>query len=349
MKYTAKAIADFLHGTIEGNPDIEISGPAKIENGTAGTLAFLANPKYEKYIYTTGASVVIVNKTFVPTQPLTCTLIRVDDAYRAFASLLTLAESAKETKKGIDKLAYVDPTAKIASDAWIGAFAYIGKNAVIESKATIHPQVYIGDNCTIGSNTVLHPGVKIYHECKIGNQVTIHAGSVVGSDGFGFAPKSDKEYQKIPQVGNVIIEDEVEIGSNCSIDRATIGSTIIRRGVKLDNLIQIAHNVEIGEHTVIVAQSGIAGSTHIGRECMIAGQVGIIGHLEIGNNVKIAAQSGISYNVADGDTVMGSPAYLINDYKKSYILFKNLPETRKQIMQLEKEIKELKEKLNHQS
>jgi UDP-3-O-[3-hydroxymyristoyl] glucosamine N-acyltransferase len=347
MRYTAKLIAQYINGEIVGNPDAEISDIAKIEEGKVGSLSFLANPKYEKYIYETSASVVIVNKTFVPEKNITCTLIKVDDAYKAIAFLLSLYQDATQNKTGIEKPCHIEKTVKKGKDIYIGAFAYIGKNVTIGNKVKIYPHVYIGDNVSIDDNTCLYSGVKIYYNCIIGKNCTIHAGTVIGSDGFGFAPQSDNNYQKVPQVGNVILEDNVEIGSNCSIDRATMGSTIIRNGVKLDNLIQVAHNVEIGKNTVIAAQTGIAGSAKIGADCMIAGQVGIVGHLQIGDKVKIAAQSGVSTNVENEKIVMGSPAYDISNYRRSYVIFRNLPDIREQISLLEKELKELKNKQMH--
>ena len=277
MEFNAATIAGFLKGEIEGNPEIKVNTIAKIEEGHAGALSFLANPKYEHYIYTTKSSVVLVNKSFVPSAKIEATLIRVENAYDAFASLLRLVDQARPRKKGIHPASVIEATATVGSDVYIGPFAYVGENAVIGDGSAVYPHVYVGDNTRIGKNTTLNPGVKVYHECVIGDNCIIHAGSVIGSDGFGFAPQSDNEYMKIPQLGNVILEDHVELGANVTIDRATMGSTIIRKGVKLDNLIQIGHNVEVGDNTVMAAQTGISGSTKIGKNCMFGGQVGLAG------------------------------------------------------------------------
>jgi UDP-3-O-[3-hydroxymyristoyl] glucosamine N-acyltransferase len=343
MEFTAKQIAEYLKGKVEGDPDIIVKDVSKIEEGRSGTLAFLANPKYEKYLYNTGASVVLVNDDFRPSQAVSCTLIRVKDAYQAIAGLLELREQLKPVPEGIDANAFVDPSANTGNGVYIGHFSVISAGAVIGDKVRIYPQVFIGENVIIGENSVLHPGVKVYNDCIIGNNCTIHAGVVIGSDGFGFAPSSDSNYKKIPQVGNVVLEDHVEIGSNTTIDRAMMGSTIIRKGVKLDNLIQVAHNVEIGANTVIAAQSGVAGSAKVGAGCMIGGQVGIIGHITIADGVKIAAQSGIGVSVTEKNEVLqGSPAYQHGKYQKSYVLFKKLPELYKQISEIEKELDKLK-------
>ena len=347
MEFSAQQIAALVQGTIEGNPEEKVSNLSKIEEGKPGTLTFLANPKYTEYIYTTGASIAIVSKSFVAEQPLpkTLTLIRVEDAYACFAKLLEFYNQARQNKKGIEQPSFIDPTAKIGEGVYIGAFAYVGANAVIGNNAKIYPHTYVGDNVRVGDETVIYSGVKVYVDCVIGKYCTIHASSVIGADGFGFAPNSENNYQKVPQIGNVIIEDHVEIGSNTSIDRATLGSTIIRKGVKIDNLIQIAHNVEIGENTVIASQTGIAGSTKLGKNMMIGGQVGIIGHLKIADGVKIAAQSGIGQNIDnEGEIVQGSPAFGIGDYKRSYVLFRSLPKLKEQIDNLAKEIKDLKNK-----
>ena len=338
MKFTARQIADVIQGRIEGDPEVTVSRLSKIEEGEPGTISFLANPKYTHYIYSTGASVVIVNDSFRPEHPLDCTLIRVEDAYSAFARLLEVYNQIKSDKRGISPHASIAASTTIGEGAYVGEFSCIGENVKIGANVRIHPQVFIGDNAVIGDNTTLHPGVRVYSDIIIGNNCTVHSGVVIGSDGFGFAPQSDNNYKKIAQIGNVIIEDDVEIGANTTIDRATLGSTIIRRGVKLDNLIQIAHNVEIGENTVIAAQTGISGSTKIGRNCMIAGQVGITGHLVIGNEVKIGAQSGISTNLKDGTTVLGSPAFDIVKYRKSYVLFRNLPGIADRLNELERKI-----------
>lgn len=293
MEFSAASIAAFLKGEIVGDPEIKVNTIAKIEEGQPGALSFLANPKYEHYIYGTKSSVVLVNRSFIPSAKIEATLIKVENAYESFASLLRLVDQARPRKKGIHPTAVIEPTAKIGSDVFIGAFTYVGDNCVIGNGCSLYPQVYIGDNTTLGNDCTINPGVKIYHDCVIGEGCIIHAGTVIGSDGFGFAPQSDSEFMKIPQLGNVILEDHVEIGANTAIDRATMGSTIIRKGVKLDNLIQIGHNVEIGENSVMAGQTGIAGSTKIGKNCMFGGQVGIAGHIKIADGTKIGAQGGI--------------------------------------------------------
>jgi UDP-3-O-[3-hydroxymyristoyl] glucosamine N-acyltransferase len=344
MEFSAKEIAELLNGKIEGHPETRVNNLSKIEEGKPGTLTFLSNPKYTDYIYSTGASIAIVNDSFAPERPLpsTLTLIRVSDAYASFAKLLEFYNKMRTDKKGIEQPCFIDPSAQVDESAYIGAFAYIGKNVVIGKNAKIYPQSYIGDNSRVGEQTVIYAGVKIYHDTIIGKQCTIHSSSVIGADGFGFAPNSENNYQKVPQIGNVVIEDHVEIGSNVSIDRATLGSTIIRKGVKIDNLIQIAHNVEIGENTVIAAQTGIAGSTKLGKNMMIGGQVGIIGHLKLADGVKIAAQSGIGQNIdQEGSIVQGSPAFGIGDYKRSYVLFRSLPQLKEQLNKLAQDIKSI--------
>ena len=308
-------------------------------------MSFLANPKYEHYLYDTKSSVVLVNKSFVPSEKVVATLIKVENSYEAFASLLRLVDQARPRKKGIHSTAIIEATAKIGSDVFIGPYAYIGENCVIGDGCSVYPQVYIGDNTKLGNNCTINPGVKIYHDCIIGEGCTIHAGTVIGSDGFGFAPQSDNEFMKIPQLGNVIIEDHVEIGANVTIDRATMGSTIIRKGVKLDNLIQIGHNVEVGENTVMAGQTGIAGSTKIGKNCMFGGQVGISGHLKIADGTKIGAQGGILGDIKEENTViLGSPAIELKQFLKSSVIFKKLPEMKIKIDSLEKEIESLKKK-----
>ena len=345
MEFTAATIAGFLKGEVEGNPEIRVNTVAKIEEGHEGALSFLANPKYEHYIYTTLSSVVLVNKEFVPSGKINATLIRVPDAYKAFASLLTLVEQSRPKKTGIHSTAIIEPSAKIGKDVFIGACAYIGENCSIGDGCKIYPQVYIGDNSKVGKNCIINPGVKVYHECVIGDGCIIHAGTVIGSDGFGFAPQSENEFMKIPQIGNVFIEDNVEIGANVAIDRATMGSTIIRKGVKIDNLVQIGHNVEIGENTVIAGQTGIAGSTKIGKNCMLAGQVGIVGHIKIADNTKIGAQAGILGDIKEENTIiLGSPAFDYKQYIKSSVIFKKLPDMRTKIDALEKELESLKKK-----
>ncbi|MGL4583625.1 MAG: UDP-3-O-(3-hydroxymyristoyl)glucosamine N-acyltransferase [Flavobacterium sp.] len=323
MKIAAEQIATVLGGEIVGNPAIEVSTLAKIEEGTEGSISFLANPKYVHHIYTTQASVVIVNNTFEPEQPITATLIKVDDAYKAFSKLLEYYNEVKLMKSGIEQPSVISEGVEYGDDLYLGSFCYIGKNVKIGNNVKIYPNTFVGDNVSIGDNTVLFAGVRIYSETIIGAKCTLHAGVIVGSDGFGFAPNADGTFNKVPQIGNVIIEDNVEIGAASTIDRATLGSTIIRKGVKLDNQIQIAHNVEIGENTVIASQTGVAGSTKIGKNCMIGGQVGIVGHITIGDNVRIQAQSGVTKNLENGTAVQGSPALPHSDFLKSYSYFKN--------------------------
>ncbi|HEX7493269.1 MAG TPA: UDP-3-O-(3-hydroxymyristoyl)glucosamine N-acyltransferase [Bacteroidales bacterium] len=345
MEFNAATLAGFLKGEIEGNPEVKVNTIAKIEEGQIGALSFLANPKYEHYIYETKSSIVLVNKSFVPSAKVNATLIRVENSYEAFASLLRLVDQARPRKKGIHSTAIIETTAKIGSDVFIGPYAYIGENCVIGDGCSLYPHVYIGDNTKLGKNCTINPGVKIYHDCLVGEGCIIHAGSVIGSDGFGFAPQSDSEFMKIPQLGNVILEDLVEIGANVAIDRATIGSTIIRRGVKLDNLIQIGHNVEVGENTVMAGQTGIAGSTKVGKNCMFGGQVGIAGHLKIADGTKIGAQGGILGDIKEENTViLGSPAIDIKQFLRSSVVFKKLPELKTKIDLMGKEIESLKKK-----
>ena len=338
MKFTAQQIADILEGDVVGNPNIEVSNLSKIEEGFKGSLTFLANPKYTSYIYTTKASITIVNKTFVPENNIETTLIKVNDAYKAFSKLLEYYNQVKLNKSGIEQPVFVSESSKYGNDIYLGAFSYIGNNVVIGDNVKIFPNTYIGDNVSIGDNTIIFSGAKIYSECIIGNNCIINSGVIIGADGFGFTPNEEGEYHKVPQIGNVILEDFVDIGAATTIDRATLGSTIIRRGVKLDNQIQIAHNVEIGKNTVIAAQTGVAGSTKIGENCIIGGQVGIVGHITIGNNVKIQAQSGIGRSIKDNEKLQGSPALTYGDYYKSYVHFKNLPKIVKNINDLEKKI-----------
>ena len=340
MKFTANQIAGILEGDIEGNPEVEVFKLSKIEEGTEGSLTFLANPKYTSYIYSTKASVTIVNKTFVAEENLSTTLIKVDDAYKSFSKLLEYYNQVKLNKTGIDKPVFISESAEYGENIYIGAFTYIGDNVSIGNNVKIYPNVYIGDNVKIADNVIVFAGAKIYSETVIGNNCVIHSGSIIGADGFGFAPNEKGEYQKVPQTGNVIVEDNVDIGAGTTIDRATLGSTIIRKGVKLDNQIQIAHNVEIDENTVIAAQTGIAGSTKIGKNCMIGGQVGIVGHIVIGDRVRIQAQSGIGRNVKNDEVLQGSPALNYGDYNKSYVYFKNLPKLANSIQNIEKKIKE---------
>jgi len=344
MEFSAKLIAQFLNGTIEGNEEASVSDVSKIEEGRPGTLSFLANPKYTKYIYETQSSIVLVNNDFVPEKPLTCTLVRVADAYQAFASLLELYSQQMEVKKkGIEPNVFIDPSATIGEDLYIGSFAYISSKAKIGDNTQLHPHVFIGDNVVVGNNCVFFSGVKIYPNCVIGDNCIIHAGTVVGSDGFGFAPQDDSTYKKIPQMGNVVIGNNVEIGANTTIDRATMGSTIIADGVKLDNLIQVAHNVEIGANTVIAAQTGIAGSTKVGKNCVVGAQVGIAGHICIADNVKIGAKSGILSTIKEeGKLLQGAPAVQMTEFFKSFAVYKKLPEMQRQLAALERELKALK-------
>ena len=337
MKFTAEQIAGILEGVVEGNPQVEVSKLSKIEEGEEGALTFLANPKYTHYIYSTKASIAIVNNTFKPEQDLSCTLIKVEDAYKAFSKLLEYYNQVKLNKSGIEQPSYISENVKKGDNIYIGAFTYIGNNVTLGNNVTIFPSSYIGDNVAIGDDTVVFSGAKIYSESIIGKNCVINSGAIIGADGFGFAPDENGEYSKVPQIGNVILEDFVDIGAATTIDRATLGSTIIRRGVKLDNQIQIAHNVEIGKNTVIAAQTGIAGSTKIGENCQIGGQVGIVGHITIGNNVKIQAQSGIGRNVKDNEVLQGSPALSYGDFNKSYVYFKNLPKIVKTVNDLEKQ------------
>lgn len=345
MTFTAQQIALLLQGEIEGNPNAEITTFAKIEEGCSGALSFLANIKYEDYIYSCESSVVIVNRDFEPKQEIKPTLIRVPSAYEAFATLLQKYQEMTPRKTGRESPIFIGENSRIGENEFLGAFVRIGKNVKIGKNVSIHSNVVIGDNVEIGDNTSIYGTTTVYDGCKLGEHVTIHSSSVIGADGFGFAPNSDNEYNKIPQIGNVVIEDRVEIGANCCIDRATMGSTIIKSGVKLDNFIQVAHNVEIGRNTVIAAQSGIAGSSKIGENCMIGGQVGIVGHITIANGVKIAAQSGISKTIKKENSVwQGSPASEVREYRKSLIGLRNLPYFQEKINKLEKEIA----KLSHQ-
>lgn len=338
MKFTAQQIAGILEGDVVGNPDVEVSKLSKIEEGFEGSLTFLANPKYTSYIYSTKASITIVNKTFEPENKIRTTLIKVDDAYKSFSKLLEYYNQVKNNKSGIENPSFQSESAIYGDNVYLGAFSYLGEHVVLGNNVKIYPHVYIGDNVKIGDNTILFSGAKIYSETQIGNNCVINSGAIIGADGFGFAPNAHGEFEKIPHTGNVIIEDHVDIGCATTIDRATLGSTYIKKGVKLDNQIQIAHNVEIGKNTVIAAQTGIAGSTKIGEYCMIGGQVGIAGHLTIGNHVKVQAQAGVGHRVKDGEKLYGSPAIDYNNYVKSYVHFKNLPTLVKTINDLEKKV-----------
>lgn len=342
MTFPAAQIALLINGKVEGDAQVAVHSFGKIEEATEGQLAFLANPKYEEYLYSTKASVVIINESQELKQPVKATLIRVPDAYSAFATLLSkYQEIVQQQLTGIQQPSYISKSAKYGENVFIGAFAYLGENVTLGNNTKIYPNAYLGNNVVIGDNTIIHPGVRIYHDCKVGNNVTIHAGTVIGSDGFGFAPQADGSFKKVPQIGNVVIEDHVEIGANATIDRATIGSTLIKSGAKLDNLIQIAHNVEVGHSTVIAAQAGISGSTKIGNGVMIGGQAGIVGHIQLGDGVKVNAQSGVSKSLEPGKAVTGSPAYDYTASLRSQAIFRNLPEMEKRLKELEALVKQL--------
>ena len=341
MEFSAKQIAQFVQGVIEGDENATVNTFAKIEDGKPGAISFLSNPKYTHYIYDTESSIVLVDKSVELEKPTKATLVRVNNAYECVAKLLQLYESMKPKKTGIDSLAFVSPSAKIGENVYIGAFAYIGDNVVIGDGCQIYPNVVICENAKVGNDCLFYPNVTIYHDCHVGNRVTLHAGSVVGSDGFGFAP-SENGYDKIPQIGIVTIEDDVEIGANTCIDRSTMGSTFVRKGVKLDNLVQIAHNTDIGANTVMSAQVGIAGSTKVGQWCMFGGQVGIAGHITIGNKVFLGAQSGVPSSLKDNQTLIGTPPMEKLPYFKSQAIFQKLPDLYKQIQKLQKEVDELK-------
>ena len=339
MEFTARQIAGLLNGQIEGDADTRITKLAKIEEGVPGSISFLANPLYTQYLYTTKASLVIISKDYALTGPVTTTLIRVDNPGNAFAKLLEMYNQVKLNKTGISKQASISDSAKVGSNIYAGEFAVIGDNAVIGNNVKIYPQCYIGDNAVIGDNTTLFAGVKIYSDCVIGKDCIIHSGTVIGSDGFRFAPENEEGNKKIPQIGNVVIEDDVEIGANCAIDRATLGSTILRKGVKFDNLVHIAHNVEIGKNSYLAACNVVAGSTKIGKNCMFSGQVGIVGHLNIADNTIITAQSGISKDIKKaGEVYMGSPAFEAGKYRKAYIHFRNLDSLVQRVDKLEKKL-----------
>ena len=341
MEFSAKQIAQFVQGVIEGDENATVNTFAKIEDGKPGAISFLSNPKYTHYIYDTESSIVLVDKSVELEKPTKATLVRVDNAYECVAKLLQLYESMKPKKTGIDSLAFVSPSAKIGENVYIGAFAYVGDNVVIGDGCQIYPNVVICENAKVGNDCLFYPNVTIYHDCHVGNRVTLHAGSVVGSDGFGFAP-SENGYDKIPQIGIVTIEDDVEIGANTCIDRSTMGSTYVRKGVKLDNLVQIAHNTDIGANTVMSAQVGVAGSTKVGQWCMFGGQVGIAGHITIGNKVFLGAQSGVPSSLKDDQTLIGTPPMEKLPYFKSQAIFQKLPDLYKQIQKLQKEVDELK-------
>ena len=338
MKFTAAQIAEILEGEVVGDENVVVFKLAKIEEGIAGSLTFLANPKYVNFIYSTKATITIVNDNFIPEQSLTTTLIKVKDAYQSFSKLLEYYNQVKLMTSGIEQPSVISENVIYGDHLYLGSFSFIGKNVTIGHNVKIYPNCFIGDNVIIGDNCIFYAGVKVYSETEIGNNCNFHSGCVIGSDGFGFAPTENGTFSKIPQIGNVIIEDNVEIGANSTIDRATLGTTFIRSGVKLDNHIQVAHNVEIGENTVIAAQTGIAGSTKIGNNCFIGGQVGIAGHITIGNNVRIQAQSGVGKNINDGEVIQGSPSFGYSDYSKSYVHFKNLPKIVNDIHEIQKKI-----------
>lgn len=342
MEFSAVQISQLLGGTIEGEQDVKVNTLSKIEEGQPNSLSFLANPKYEQYLYDTNASIVIINEALKLDRPVkkSCTLIRVPDAYAAFSKLLELYNQIKNDKIGIDEKSSIHSSVSLGKDIYVGAFTYIGENVKIGDRVKLFPNSYIGDNVTIGEGTTIFAGCKIYSDTEIGQNCIIHSGTILGADGFGFAPNQENNYQKVPQIGNVVIGDFVEIGANSCIDRATLGSTKIHKGVKIDNLVQIAHNVEIGENTVIAALTGIAGSTKIGKNCMIGGQVGMVGHIQIADGVKIAAQSGIGHSIKEeGKIMQGSPAFGIGEYKRSYVGFMKLPELMARVSELEKSLK----------
>lgn len=345
MEFSAKQIAEYIQGVIVGDENTTVHTFSKIEEGIPGALTFLANPKYTHYIYETKASIVLVNKDFIPEGEITATLIKVDNAYESLAKLMTLYEMSKPKKTGIDPLASVAANARIGENVYIGPLACIEEGAVIGDNAYIHPHVTVGCNAKVGNGTILYPHVTVYHDCRIGNQCIIHAGAVIGADGFGFAPSAEG-YEKIPQIGITIIEDQVEIGANTCVDRATMGATIVHKGTKLDNLIQIAHNVEVGSHTVMASQVGIAGSAKIGEWCMFGGQVGVAGHIQIGDHVNVGAQSGIPGNTKSGSSLMGYPAIEPKQFARSSAVFKKLPEMYSELGRLQKELEELKKQLN---
>ncbi|MDH6353760.1 UDP-3-O-[3-hydroxymyristoyl] glucosamine N-acyltransferase [Dysgonomonas sp. PH5-45] len=342
ISFSAQQIASVLNGTIEGDPNVEVSSFSKIEEGKTGTLSFLANPKYTHHLYSTEASIVLVNSDFVCEHPVKTTLIRVANAYAALAILLDMVEKSKPQKTGIEPMSYIADSAQAGKNFYLGSFAYVADNAKIADNVKIYPQAYVGEGVEIGENTIVYPGAKIYYGCKIGKNCIIHAGAVIGADGFGFAKEDDGTYKKIPQMGAVIIEDDVEIGANTTIDRAVMDATIVHRGVKLDNLIQIAHNVEVGQNTVMASQAGISGSTKIGQNCVIGGQVGLGGHITVGDDSGIGAQSGIISNVKPGSKIQGAPAIPVKDYFRSSIIFAKLPDMYKQLNDLTKELERLK-------
>lgn len=343
MKFLASQIAALLNGTVEGNPETEVWNVAKIEEGAPGMLSFLANPKYTPYIYETQSSVVIVNKTFVAEKPVTATLIRVDDAYASFAKLLAFYDQITQDKQGVSSLAFMSPTAKYGENLYLGEFAFVGENVTLGNNVKVYPQVFIGDGCVIGDNTVLYPGVRLYRNTVIGQRCVIHAGAVIGADGFGFVPQEDGHYEKIPQVGNVQIDDDVEIGANTTIDRSTMGSTHVHKGVKLDNLVHLAHNVEVGENTAMAAQVGVSGSTHLGKNCVVGGQTGFVGHLHIANGSKFGGQCGVMGSIKEeNQEFMGTPIQPLRQYLVANARFRHIDEMARKLEALEKELAALK-------
>ncbi len=347
MEFSAKQIAEFIQGTVVGDENATVHTFAKIEEGVPGAISFLSNPKYTHYIYDTQSSIVLVNRDFEPESEVKATLIKVDNAYESVAKLLTLYEMSKPKKTGIDSLAYIAPTAKVGKAVYIAPFAYIGDGAVIGDNAAVYPHATVCEHATVGEGSILYPNVTVYHDCKVGNRCILHAGCVIGADGFGFAP-TPQGYEKIPQIGIVILEDDVEIGANTCVDRSTMGATVVHKGVKLDNLIQIAHNVEVGSHTVMASQVGVAGSSKIGEWCMFGGQVGVAGHIKVGNRVNVGAQSGIPSTVKDNISIMGSPAIDARQFFKSSAVFKKLPDMYFELDRLQKEVQSLKEQINKQ-
>lgn len=346
MKFLASQIAALLNGTVEGNPNEEVWNVAKIEEGAPGMLSFLANPKYISYIYETKSSVVIVNKDFVADKPIAATLIRVDDAYASFAKLLAFYDKMSQDKNGVSSLAFVSSSAKCGEDLYLGEFAFVGENVTIGNNVKIYPQAYIGDGCVIGDNTTVYAGVKLYRNTVIGQRCIIHAGAVIGADGFGFAPQEDGHYEKIPQVGNVVIDDDVEIGANTTIDRSTMGSTRVHKGVKLDNLVHLAHNVEVGENTAMAAQVGVSGSTHLGKNCVVGGQTGFVGHLHIADGSKFGGQCGVMGSIKEeNQEFMGTPIQPLRQYLVSNARFRHIDEMARKLEALEKELAELKSRL----
>ncbi len=344
MQFTASQIAELLKGEVDGDPQVMVNDLAKIEEARSGTLTFLSNPRYTEFIYDTKATIAIVHRDFQPGKPIpkSLTLIRVDDPRHAFTQLLERNALLSTDKKGVEQPSFVSPTARLGKGVYIGAFSHVGDGVVLGDGVKVFPGCFIGNDAHIGANTLMHAGVKVHHRSQIGERCVLHSGAVIGADGFGFVPDAHGVYEKMPQVGNVILEDDVEVGANTTIDRATIGHTIIRQGTKLDNLVQVGHNAELGKHIVVVAQSGIAGSSKVGDHAQIGGQVGIAGHLHVGAGVKIAAQSGIGSDIADNTVVQGSPAFSIGEYKRSYVHFRNLPQIMQRIDQLEKELEALK-------